>query len=346
MATVFCQHCGAPNVGTRFCENCGQPAAGSTAPSAVGPVVGAPHVVGGMTSVAARRHGSPLNVLTFIAYVASLVVPTIIGLILNALPYGGYQGYVVQNVISGILLLATAGSSIVAAFTSPTTPGRRVGGGFLAIGAALLFAPQILMSLVSTYSVYGSDLSLLAPVLLFLAWAVTRPFRGPGYFALLIGLVLTGIGIAISFLPFAVGFNSVWMFALGILGLILSVVIPFATVGAAKAFEKKGPSPAATMPAAGAYSGPLSGEAHGAGQVAHTNSLAMMSMVFGIVGFGLVAVILGHVAKGQIRHTREAGDGMATAGLILGYLGASVAVIVIIIYIVIIARLGSYGAYY
>jgi hypothetical protein len=35
----------------------------------------------------------------------------------------------------------------------------------------------------------------------------------------------------------------------------------------------------------------------------------------------LVAVVCGHVARGQIRRTGEAGDGVAIAGLILGYLG-------------------------
>jgi len=32
------------------------------------------------------------------------------------------------------------------------------------------------------------------------------------------------------------------------------------------------------------------------------------------------AVILGHLARGQIRQTGERGDGMAVAGLVLGYL--------------------------
>jgi len=35
----------------------------------------------------------------------------------------------------------------------------------------------------------------------------------------------------------------------------------------------------------------------------------------------LIAIITGHIAKGQIRHTGEAGGGSATAGLIMGYIG-------------------------
>jgi len=39
-----------------------------------------------------------------------------------------------------------------------------------------------------------------------------------------------------------------------------------------------------------------------------------------------VPVILGHLARAQIRRTGEAGDGMAVAGLVLGYLGIAILV--------------------
>ena len=60
--------------------------------------------------------------------------------------------------------------------------------------------------------------------------------------------------------------------------------------------------------------------------VTPTNGLAIGSLVCGILEFftlGLAAVpavILGHLARGQIRRTGERGDGMAIAGLILGWL--------------------------
>jgi len=60
--------------------------------------------------------------------------------------------------------------------------------------------------------------------------------------------------------------------------------------------------------------------------VTPTNGLAIGSLVCGILEFftfGLAAVpavILGYLARGQIRHTGERGDGMAIAGLILGWL--------------------------
>ena len=45
---------------------------------------------------------------------------------------------------------------------------------------------------------------------------------------------------------------------------------------------------------------------------------------------GIPAVILGHMARRQIRQTHENGDGLALAGLILGYIGLGVALAVVI----------------
>jgi hypothetical protein len=58
-----------------------------------------------------------------------------------------------------------------------------------------------------------------------------------------------------------------------------------------------------------------------------TSGLAIGAMVCGIaevftLGFAAIpAVILGHLARAQIKRTGERGDGMAIAGLVLGYLG-------------------------
>jgi hypothetical protein len=61
-----------------------------------------------------------------------------------------------------------------------------------------------------------------------------------------------------------------------------------------------------------------------------TNILAVLALVFGLVGGSIVPVVLGHIARNQIRETGERGDGMAIAGMVLGYLGlASLAVLVI-----------------
>ncbi len=60
-----------------------------------------------------------------------------------------------------------------------------------------------------------------------------------------------------------------------------------------------------------------------------TSTLAVVSLVFGILGWtllpflgSLVAVVCGHMARGEIRRAQGAleGDGMAVAGLVLGYI--------------------------
>lgn len=74
-----------------------------------------------------------------------------------------------------------------------------------------------------------------------------------------------------------------------------------------------------------------------------TNGLALSALISGILGWtvlpliaSVVAVVLGHMARGQIRRTGEQGSGMAVAGLVLGYLGiaACVAVAVAIFFFV------------
>ena len=64
-----------------------------------------------------------------------------------------------------------------------------------------------------------------------------------------------------------------------------------------------------------------------------TNTLAMVSLVSGIPGWvlipilaSIVAVVTGHMARTQIKQSMgaEGGDGLAVAGLILGY--ASIAI--------------------
>jgi hypothetical protein len=53
---------------------------------------------------------------------------------------------------------------------------------------------------------------------------------------------------------------------------------------------------------------------------ARTNTLAVVALILGLV-FPLAAIPVGHIARRQITQTGERGDGLAIAGLILGYLG-------------------------
>ncbi|PYC78150.1 hypothetical protein C7C46_16930 [Streptomyces tateyamensis] len=59
------------------------------------------------------------------------------------------------------------------------------------------------------------------------------------------------------------------------------------------------------------------------------NGMAIGSLVLGLLcvptagATGIPAVVTGHIARSQIRRTKESGDGMATFGLVLGYLSVA-----------------------
>jgi dihydroorotate dehydrogenase len=81
-----------------------------------------------------------------------------------------------------------------------------------------------------------------------------------------------------------------------------------------------------------------------------TSSLAIVSLVAGIMTWsicpglaGIVAIITGHIAKGQIKDSqgRQTGDGLATAGLILGYAQIVLSIVGLCIYLVFV--LGIFG---
>jgi hypothetical protein len=66
-----------------------------------------------------------------------------------------------------------------------------------------------------------------------------------------------------------------------------------------------------------------------------TNGLAIASMVLGILWIywigSILAIIFGFVAMSQIKLRNQGGKGMATAGLILGFIGIGTLVLVVLI---------------
>ncbi len=59
--------------------------------------------------------------------------------------------------------------------------------------------------------------------------------------------------------------------------------------------------------------------------VRRTNGLAVASMVLGILWLywigSILALVFGYTARSQIRQRGEGGDGMAIAGIVLGWIG-------------------------
>ncbi|MDQ6791996.1 MAG: DUF4190 domain-containing protein [Candidatus Dormibacteraeota bacterium] len=81
-----------------------------------------------------------------------------------------------------------------------------------------------------------------------------------------------------------------------------------------------------------------------------TNRLAIVSLVAGIAGYaiphpfiaGLVAIVTGHLARGQIRRTGEGGALLATIGLILGYVHLFLSVLLVGLIIIVALGFGAY----
>lgn len=112
------------------------------------------------------------------------------------------------------------------------------------------------------------------------------------------------------------------------------------------------PAPAyGEVPPAPAYGAPAYGAPAGYGQPAFdaapkTNTFAIVSLVASIAGLFtgitfLVGIIFGHLSLSQIKKTAEGGRGMAIAGLVIGYVGLVIGIIVTIALIAFFAALAS-----
>lgn len=118
---------------------------------------------------------------------------------------------------------------------------------------------------------------------------------------------------------------------------------PVAYPGSPAAYQA---NPAAYQGAPGGY--PASGYAapgyqpqYGYPAAPSTNGLAIAALVCSIAGVATcitapVGAILGHVARRQIRERGEAGDGMALAGIIVGWIITGLMLLLIAFYVVVI----------
>lgn len=85
----------------------------------------------------------------------------------------------------------------------------------------------------------------------------------------------------------------------------------------------------------------------------HTSTTAIISLVSGLLGWTLlpligsvVAIVTGHMARAEIRRNPQTieGDGLAIAGLVLGYAMVAVAVASVIALFVFLGGLAAFFA--
>jgi hypothetical protein len=97
-----------------------------------------------------------------------------------------------------------------------------------------------------------------------------------------------------------------------------------------------GPPPPGYGPPPPGYGPPPPGYGGWGPPQRRTNGLAIASMVCGIVGcfYGIpaiVAIVLGFVARNQIKQSHQEGKGMALAGIILGFSWIALGIIFIVV---------------
>ena len=80
---------------------------------------------------------------------------------------------------------------------------------------------------------------------------------------------------------------------------------------------------------------------------ADANSMALSALVCGIAQFftlgltAIPAIVLGHAARRQIRRTGQRGDGMALTGLVLGWAGVGLMIVLISALVVVSSHAGD-----
>ena len=320
-----CSTCSAPNFGTKFCESCGV-----LASSAVShPPITTAHPAdfldhGSLTAspVGAARRRTMFNKLTLVSYCLLLSVPPL-ALLAPPPSNGAY------TVLTALFVVLTGILAGIAGFTLPANAGRKVAGGLLGLAFIALPLGNLGMGFASGV-IWWVLIDVLPAMLLFLSWAIARSFRGIGFLGLLAGIVLKLIEYFIVNAP---GLYSNY-FAGTIISVLLDLVVVAVAVGGASLLERGGSAKQRLKPQP---QGPLHGQTT-------TNVLAVLSLVFGIFG-GFPAIILGHIAKSQIRRTGERGGGLATAGLILGYVWLVAVAIVLIVYFVSILSIFNGAGY-
>lgn len=100
-------------------------------------------------------------------------------------------------------------------------------------------------------------------------------------------------------------------------------------------------NPAAVVPAQQPTPGYAPGYAPAYAPVAYAvvpaqrmNTLALVGFILSLIGIPVAPIIMGHIARKQIRTSGESGDGFALAAIIIGYVVAALLAALVIYWIV------------
>lgn len=337
LVSSHCTSCGEKIFGTRFCDSCGQPVDAVAAPAPVpdpaptlaqSPVLtpespsthSAPDAVDSEAAVSqavgnAMRRVRLGLLVALNAFIWTPIVPTMTIVAINwvgqSLGRGWLQGEVWPIiVVAGLVaptLMVTA--LVLAAKAAAISPKARRSSMVLAAFAGVLNALGVILAASSFGAPFAATpgLGSLAAIG---AWGLIARFRGAGYWALAYAVaagLLFAVVSGFSYLPVLLALSFV-LWALVVLG-----VVRLALAHERRA-DRRSMEAASARSTAVAYSG-------------RTNGFAVASIVLALLGGGIFAIVFGHVARSQIRLSGDGGSGMATAGLVIGYVSIVLSVI-------------------
>lgn len=257
-----------------------------------------------------------------LAGLLSIVLPLVSFALIQQIYMSGYSesDYATAQFVGFLFAVLPSLAMTAAVIMLPAPRTRTIVAVVLAGAPIVLQLISLLLSLAhAPYFLYPvlAALGALAGPAAVAAWFTARMRPGVAYAVLAIAI----IPIALAVLRTLSGYygDDVLISVISV-----AVLVGIAWLGRAIAASKaKTSSPVAY---AGAVPTPVTHVA----PVARTNTLAILALVFGIGG-GWLGILFGHMALSQIKRTGEQGRGLALAGLICGYAGIVVWIVVILI---------------
>ncbi|HEX3680298.1 MAG TPA: DUF4190 domain-containing protein [Galbitalea sp.] len=347
VVTATCASCGADIYSTKFCENCGIEVAGpnseTVAADAVAPQTSVPTAAPTATAIAvtstrapSSAGGTALRFIMLLFLLSTILVPAVMQL----LPPTDNE-YELQRDTLATLQVLTGLLALLSALPGRASGGAKFGGVLFALGYIALTMTEDFTSVL-----YGIEFDLLfydglGFLLLFLCWAVARPFRGPGYLGILFILVFE---FAMEYI--ALGIDEAVPQSASIWNALIEIVLVLATIGFTSLFER--PRAALPIVSAAVADGSINVKARASLTMALIAiALNIISRVipytlgvaisFCALGLLIAAIIVGHIARREIRVTNQRGSGMATAGLVIGYVILGLDIVLIVVSIVAVA---------